>query len=428
LKTDSHYHKAPKLLVADDHGRFYDHPYLRMAGQSWDQVVPVGRQKTMAAPAGLQMVFLPGRIPLGINPQNGQIEAVEAFDLGDTTIQPHAVAALLPPGYLRFRLPAGRAKETAPVLPLRAYTAVGIQGETLRVAAHRIDSSTHWDPARFQRPNMDRLIQKALVRFPHNSIVTQLARCAVDYFCCTARNIFMQTYEGALPVAPKCNARCLGCISLQATGKSPQQRILKSPKAAEIIQLAVCHLTQAKPAMVSFGQGCEGEPLTCSSLIQEAICGIRRKTDAGTIHMNTNGSRPEEVQALAQAGLQSVRVSLVSARPEAFSAYHGGDFGIQQVEEFCGLCVSLGLRVSLNLLVFPGFTDRSGELDSLVGLIRKTGVHMVQLRNLDLDPSRMITALTPAKGRPKGLKKFIETLKSQCVGLELGCFNRFVAP
>ena len=50
------------------------------------------------------------------------------------------------------------------------------------------------------------------------------------------------------------------------------------PSVAEISQLAVSHLETADNPIVSFGQGCEGEPLLQAETIDKAIKRIRSKT------------------------------------------------------------------------------------------------------------------------------------------------------
>ena len=422
-------HQALHLLLADDQGRFYDHPELLAAGRTWDRTGPWADPRLhMAEPDGLQMVFLPGRRPVGIDPDSGQALAVTEFEIDGRRFTPHAVAALLPPGHLRQLLPAAITEPEAPVLPLRAWCAVALQGERLRVAAQRIDTHTHWDPARFADPALEGSIDSLLSRFAKNPVLKQLARCAREYYCCTARNVFLGTFEGALPVSDRCNARCMGCISEQAGQTiSPQTRLTQVPEPEAIAEVAIHHLKRADPAMVSFGQGCEGEPLLQAELIGAAIKAIRQGTDRGTIHMNTNGSRPEALEGLARAGLQSVRVSLLSARPEAFDAYHRSDFDLAQVEAFVRLAVEIGLFVSLNLLTFPGFTDRPGELAALTALLDRTGAHMIQLRNLDLDPDRLVESVEPGEGSPLGLPDYLKALAREVPYLQLGSFNPFPA-
>ncbi len=413
--------------MADDDGTIYDHPGLLMAGQSWDRPVPpAGRKDTILAPEGMQVAFLPGRRPVGLDPGSGQPEVVERFEVDGRTFAPHAVAAILPPGHLRHLLPATEPTPDAPALPLRSWCAVGLTGDKLRVAASRVDPATHWDPARFSGPDLQAGLAEVQARFPDNRVVAQLARCASEYYCCTASNIFLGDFEGGLPVADSCNANCIGCISEQtAPLVSPQQRLAEPPPVEDLIELGVHHLQRATKAMISFGQGCEGEPLTQAERIIRAIAGIRSRTTRGTIHMNTNGSAPEAVADLAAAGLQSVRVSLISARAEAFDAYHRAPFGIDTVEAFCTRAASAGLHVALNLLVFPGFTDRPGEIAALVDFIQRTRAHMVQLRNLDVDPARLMRRLPPASGEPVGMRAFLQRLLERIPDLDVGSFNRF---
>jgi hypothetical protein len=373
------------------------------------------------------MAYLPNRLPMGLNPDNGRLEVVERFDAGEGPFRPHAVAAILPPGFVRQRLPAVTGSSEAPALPLRSYTAVGFQDDSVVVAASRQDDRRHWDPARFQVADLDARIERMSKRFPKNAVIRQIAHCARFYFCCTARNVFLESFEGALPCAPRCNARCLACISQQPAGQapSPQQRLQHPPPAAHLIQVGVHHLERAQPGMVSFGQGCEGEPLTQAELIAEAIAGIRQHTSRGTIHMNTNGSRPGALGQLVDAGLQSVRVSLFSARPEHYQAYHQGHYKLDEVEAFTRQATASGCHASLNLLVFPGFTDRRSELEALLRFIEQSGAHMVQLRNLDVDPDRFVRQIQPPADAPLGVERFIQLLKEALPDLDIGCFNRF---
>ena len=75
---------------------------------------------------------------------------------------------------------------------------------------------------------------------------------------------------------------------LQANSVS---RVIVSTDDEEIAEVAVPHLGSAPRPVVSFGQGCEGEPLLQAPLLEEAIRLIRRKTFAGTINLNTTSTR-----------------------------------------------------------------------------------------------------------------------------------------
>ncbi len=120
-----------------------------------------------------------------------------------------------------------------------------------------------------------------------------------------------------MPTSRTCNAGCVGCISWQpeTTGvPASQDRLEFTPSAEEIAQFVVPHLETAPRPVASFGQGCEGEPLLAGHVIEEAIREIRSRTARGVINLNTNASRPDVLERLAAAGLDSIRVSLNSAQ------------------------------------------------------------------------------------------------------------------
>jgi len=75
------------------------------------------------------------------------------------------------------------------------------------------------------------LVREKAAFYKDNRIIKQLSECALQYQCFTAQNIFYKRWEGGIPVSPVCNARCLGCISLQPAEccPSPQSRIDFTP-------------------------------------------------------------------------------------------------------------------------------------------------------------------------------------------------------
>src|SRR5262249_27225332 len=138
------------------------------------------------------------------------------------------------------------------------------------------------------------------------------------------------------------------------------ERMDDGPAAQEMAEVGLFHLENAPGrTMVSFGQGCEGEPLTRWRGIAEAIRRIRAKTAKGSININTNGSLPQALEALFDAGLDSVRVSLNSAVKDLYEAYYQPiGYGWEQVEESIALARKRNAYVAINLLLFPGVTDR----------------------------------------------------------------------
>ncbi|MFM9005407.1 MAG: hypothetical protein ACKOSR_07880, partial [Flavobacteriales bacterium] len=70
------------------------------------------------------------------------------------------------------------------------------------------------------------------------------------------------------------------CISFQPEEHdltSPQDRLTFIPTVDEIVEFTVPHLERAERPIVSFGQGCEGEPLLVWQLMRDSIIEIRRK-------------------------------------------------------------------------------------------------------------------------------------------------------
>ena len=142
--------------------------------------------------------------------------------------------------------------------------------------------------------------RKKLKKHKDNRLIQHLGKCCLTYGCPAARNYFLGRWEAPLPTSPACNARCLGCISLQPSGCCPatQDRITFVPSAKEIGEVAVPHLETAENPIVSFGQGCEGEPLLQADVIDQAIRLIRSSTSRGTINLNSNSSLPDQVRGL----------------------------------------------------------------------------------------------------------------------------------
>ena len=73
------------------------------------------------------------------------------------------------------------------------------------------------------------------------------------------------------------------------------ERIRFVPTVDEVLGVALPHLKEAEDPIVSFGQGCEGEPLMQWQLLERSIRELRERTDRGTINLNTNGSFPDRV-------------------------------------------------------------------------------------------------------------------------------------
>ncbi len=357
------------------------------AARSGGRVVKLESTDTIPLPEGTTLMHLPGRRALALDAKDRPVD-VEADLL--------PVAAVLPVGYLRTLLPASRPLPGSRRLPLYGYAAVVEHHDELRVAALSTDEFGWWEPGRYAGGELGAAIESARTALPDNRLVDHLAICATDLRCYTAQNTFLRRYEGALPASPACNADCLGCISLQTDGQAPapQPRMRFAPTAKELAGMAAFHLSGPDAGIVSFGQGCEGEPLTRDDVLADAVAEIRRDHPSATIHINTNGSRPHILQRLIDAGCNSVRISGISFNDPVFRAYYRPvGYSIEDVIE-CGRVMSrAGGQVCVNLLTFPGVTDASAELDRTLEAVVEMGAHQIQWRSLNCDHDWLVDVL-----------------------------------
>ena len=158
-------------------------------------------------------------------------------------------------------------------------------------------------------------------------------------------------------------------------------------------------------------------------LLEASIQRLREKTGRGAINLNTNGSFPERIRALSRAGLDSIRVTLNSPHPEFYDRYHRPrGYTFKSLLETLMEAKAQGLYTSINLLVFPGFTDREEEVAGLLDLIRRTKLDLIQMRNLNIDPDRYLEEM--GEGEGMGIPKMINVLKNEFPSLEFGYFNR----
>jgi wyosine [tRNA(Phe)-imidazoG37] synthetase (radical SAM superfamily) len=292
----------------------------------------------------------------------------------------------------------------------------------------RIEHDVKHDPDQFSRGKLRSHVRTFCKRHSNNRLVEHLAEnCALRYGCANAKNLFYGRWEAPIPMAPACNAMCVGCISAQpdAPIPSPQDRLTFVPSVPEVLEIAVPHLESAPRAMISFGQGCEGEPLLQGELIAEIIHAIRQRTGRGTIHLNTNGSRPDVVGRLCDAGLDSIRVSLNSAQPDTYARYYRPrGYTFDGVVESIRVARARDCFTSINYLSFPGLTDSPAEVAALTGLIENTGLDMIQWRNLNIDPDAYLETIGLADDEPAlGMRSLLRVFRERFPGLRQGYVN-----
>ncbi len=407
------------LAYADPRGRLIeDSSLVAMARSGWE----VGGAEEIVVdttwiplPDGASIASLPGRMALAID---GDGDAIRLSpDAG------WAVGAVLPPGYTRTLMPAYEEDDGAEVLPIFGYAAVAFRRGKPVVAAIRTDPHDWWQPEQFRGRDIGAAIDAAGRDLAGNRLLDHLTRCATEYNCYTAQNTFYRRWEGSLPTSGPCNAMCVGCISEQwGEVESPQDRIGFRPTPDEVVDLALWHLGGEGAAIVSFGQGCEGEPLMRADL-PEMVARIKAERPGAFVNINTNGSKPAVIRTMIDAGLDGARVSVFSFSDDLFRAYYRPkDYGIEDVHDTLGALQAGGCQVAINLLSLPGVTDDDGEVSALEAAIERHHVDQVQMRSLNTDPLWMLRHL-PRRTRGIGIEAMLARLTARFPGLQIGNFT-----
>jgi len=412
--------KSPYLLYSDGKGNIFEDQTLFATGRTGWDALPVPEDEWIELPSGGSLYELPGRKAIGIDVESGEMRLCD---------KGWAVAAFIPPAHTGYYLAAYESEPNAPTLPLFCYTAAGWQENKFWVPASRIEKDIRQDCEGYDTKKISKGTDQLLKTYPHNRLVKHLMEnCCQTYSCPAARNFSLGRWECPVPVSPACNANCIGCISLQPDEEpivSTQDRLKFKPSVEEIVEFTVPHLESAPFPIISFGQGCEGEPLLMWETIRDAIYEIRKHTSRGSININTNGSSPDAVRSLCKAGLNSIRVSTNSARKEIYTAYYRpNNYIFEDIIESLKVVTAFGGWTSINYFVFPGMTDSVAEYEALRKLIKDTQLKMIQWRNFNIDPDWYLGKIGVTEpGEAMGVRKMQELLKEEFPTLQYGYFN-----
>ncbi len=422
-------------LVANEKGEILDHPSWNMLGAVGLKLRRPESRELIPLPEASRLFFLPDCPALGWDQEIGKNRLINRLDgAGNSRLK--GVAAFLPPAYSRFLLPAVSYNKKEYTLPLWAYAAVGWSDEIGYVTpACRIDENHQWESEFFDDIEVVAGVDEKLALYPNNRLINHMSRCAVDYHCFAAKNFFLGRWECPLPVSPACNANCIGCLSFQEDeavkkGEScpaSHDRIDFVPSVQELLEVALPHIEVAENPVLSFGQGCEGDPILQADRICEFTRAVRRATTHGTLNVNTNASIPDKVSAMAEAGMDSIRVSLNSARESTYLPYYRPKvYSFKDVMESLAQAKKGGLHLALNLLVMPGVTDSEAEVDALLKVVERYKINQIQMRNLCIDPRQYLDLFRHKFPKPIGIINLIDRLRQEFPELKLGYFNCYL--
>lgn len=402
-------------LIANDAGEIFDVPGAEGVGRVGEKIFKLKPDDLIKLPNSADLMFLPDRQAVG-------------FKRGEfIPLKGRAVSAILPQGFTRTHLPAFKKAPNAQILPLYGYTAVVLYKDELHAAALYTDENHKWNPEHFNTPKLKNFIRRVKKDLPDNRIVAQVAKCSLKWHCLTAQNLFYRRWECGIPTSPTCNANCLGCISLQAAEccPSPQSRINFKPTVEEIAAVGIYHLNHAPEGIISFGQGCEGEPSLQAENICAAIEKIRSTTSKGQININTNAGFTAGIKKIVDAGLNSMRVSIISANPDNYQKYYRAGYNLDAVKNSIRYALGKNVHVSLNMLYMPGFNDRISEIAAWKNFLTELPVQMIQIRNLNYDPDEFFTVMPPDENFI-GTKNFLRELQKNFPALTTGNFSHYI--
>jgi pyruvate-formate lyase-activating enzyme len=411
---------SPFILYSDGNGNIFEDTSLFVTGRSGWDAVPVDTNDWIPLPEGGNLYELPGRRGIGIDVKTGEMRLCD---------KGWAVAAFIPPAHTGLYMAAFETSPEAPTLPLFCYTAAGWYDHQFYVTAVRIENDIRQECVGYDRDKIEIGTRDLLKAYPHNRLVQHLMEnCCMTYDCPAAKNFALGRWECPVPSSPACNANCIGCISFQPVEEtivSTQDRLSFKPTPEEIVEFTVPHLETAPYPLVSFGQGCEGEPLLMWETLQESIREIRKHTTKGSININTNGSKPDAVKALCEAGLNSIRVSLNSVLEKVYLPYYRpNNYEFNDLKESLKIVRSYGGWTSINYFVFPGMTDTVEEYEALRAFIRETDLCMIQWRNFNIDPDWYLGKIGVTEtGDCIGLKQMMDLIREEFPDLKFGYFN-----
>jgi pyruvate-formate lyase-activating enzyme len=412
--------ESPYILYSDGEGNIYEDTSLYVVGRAGWDAMPIDPADWIELPEGGNLYELPGRRGIGLDVETGEMRLCD---------KGWAVAAFIPPAHTGLYIAAYETEAEAPTLPLFCYTAAGWLDNKTYVPAVRIEQDIRQECAGYDDEKIASGTESLLANYPHNRLVKHLMEnCCMTYNCPAARNFSMSRWECPVPTSPACNANCIGCISFQPSDEtivSTQDRLTFKPTAEEIVEFTVPHLKNAPFPLISFGQGCEGEPLLMWETIRESIIEIRKHTDKGSININTNGSKPDAVKALCEVGLNSIRVSTNSARKHIYEPYYRpNNYQFEDIVESLKVMRSYGGWASINYFVFPGMTDSVEEYEALRKLIIDTDLTMIQWRNFNIDPDWYMGKIgVNETGEMLGVKQLMSLIAEEFPKVKFGYFN-----
>src|SRR5204863_6654557 len=154
-------------------------------------------------------------------------------------------------------------------------------------------------------------------------------------------------------ITDRCNFRCVYCMPKEIYGRDHQ--FLERKELLSFEELARVAAVFARLGVRTI-RITGGEPLVRRNV--EHLVELLHAIPGVELAMTTNGALlPQKAEALAQAGLDRVTVSLDSVDDATFRALNDVDFPVQKVLDGIDAAAAVWLRVKVNAVVKRGAND-----------------------------------------------------------------------
>jgi cyclic pyranopterin phosphate synthase len=165
-----------------------------------------------------------------------------------------------------------------------------------------------------------------------------------------------------ISVTDRCNFRCVYCMPKEVFGRD--YAFLERKELLTLEEIARVSRVFAELGVRTV-RITGGEPLVRRNV--EHLVELLAEIPGLELALTTNGALlPQKAEALAQAGLDRITVSLDSVDEETFRALNDVDFPVQRVLEGIDAAAAAGLRVKVNAVVKRGVND-----DGIVALAER---------------------------------------------------------
>ena len=158
-----------------------------------------------------------------------------------------------------------------------------------------------------------------------------------------------------ISVTDRCNFRCVYCMPKEVFGRDfeflGRDKLLTFEEIARAARAFVAHGAE-KVRLTG------GEPLLRRDL--ERLVAMLAEIPGLDLTLTTNGALlPAKAQALRDAGLQRITVSLDALDDETFQTMNDVDFPVDRVLEGIDAAAAVGLPVKVNMVVRRGLNEHS---------------------------------------------------------------------